>query len=200
MPVSCPPSRPAFSAPCPYTGESPPGGPAPHTQPSCHLGHLPLPTAAGLPLAPLRQQPWATWVGIQRVSACRHFPVLLGERGPVNPRSVPTRAGDRGVAGGARPQKPQPENRASQGMPEQDPPLWARSDLRDRSCPGQGALLRDELSWADFPALCSFSEVLSLLGWLSDKSGQALGNFGIDHLVMSMCRVLSCVVGRGCLL
>ena len=94
----------------------------------------------------------------------------------MNPRSVPTRAGDRGVAGGARPQKPQPENRASQGMPEQDPPLWARSDLRDRSCPGQGALLRDELSWADFPALCSFSEVLSLLGWLSDKSGQALGN------------------------
>ena len=25
-------------------------------------------------------------------------------------------------------------------------------------------------------------------------------DFGIDHLVMSMCRVFSCVVGRGCLL
>jgi len=25
-------------------------------------------------------------------------------------------------------------------------------------------------------------------------------DFGIDHLVMSMCRVISCVVGRGCLL
>ena len=24
-------------------------------------------------------------------------------------------------------------------------------------------------------------------------------NFGVDHLVMSMCRVFSCVVGRGCL-
>ena len=25
-------------------------------------------------------------------------------------------------------------------------------------------------------------------------------DFGVDHLVMSMCRVVSCVVGRGCLL
>ena len=25
-------------------------------------------------------------------------------------------------------------------------------------------------------------------------------DFGVDHLVMSMCRVFSCVVGRGCLL
>ena len=25
-------------------------------------------------------------------------------------------------------------------------------------------------------------------------------DFGIDHLVMSMCRIFSCVVGRGCLL
>ena len=24
--------------------------------------------------------------------------------------------------------------------------------------------------------------------------------FGVDHLVMSMCRIFSCVVGRGCLL
>ena len=27
-----------------------------------------------------------------------------------------------------------------------------------------------------------------------------LSDFGVDHLVMSMCRVFSCVVGRGCLL
>ena len=27
-----------------------------------------------------------------------------------------------------------------------------------------------------------------------------ISDFGIDHLVMSMCRVFSCVVGRGCLL
>ena len=25
-------------------------------------------------------------------------------------------------------------------------------------------------------------------------------DFGVDHLVMSMCRVFSCVAGRGCLL
>jgi len=25
-------------------------------------------------------------------------------------------------------------------------------------------------------------------------------DFGVDHLVMSMCRIFSCVVGRGCLL
>ena len=25
-------------------------------------------------------------------------------------------------------------------------------------------------------------------------------DFGVDHLVVSMCRVISCVVGRGCLL
>jgi len=25
-------------------------------------------------------------------------------------------------------------------------------------------------------------------------------DFGVDHLVMSMCRVFSCVVGRGCVL
>jgi len=27
-----------------------------------------------------------------------------------------------------------------------------------------------------------------------------LSDFGVDHLVISMCRVFSCVVGRGCLL
>ena len=26
-----------------------------------------------------------------------------------------------------------------------------------------------------------------------------LSDFGIDYLVMTMCRVVSCVVGRGCL-
>ena len=25
-------------------------------------------------------------------------------------------------------------------------------------------------------------------------------DFGVDHLVMSMCRAFSCIVGRGCLL
>ena len=38
---------------------------------------------------------------------------------------------------------------------------------------------------------CSFRSYL----WLKRKS-----DFGIDHLVMSMCKFISCVIGRGCLL
>ena len=43
----------------------------------------------------------------------------------------------------------------------------------------------------------------SLFCWLyRDSPSLAAENiiFGIDYLVMSMCRVVSCVVGRGCLL
>ena len=35
---------------------------------------------------------------------------------------------------------------------------------------------------------------------LNQMSYQGSPDFGIDHLVTSMCRVVSCVVGRGCLL
>ena len=39
------------------------------------------------------------------------------------------------------------------------------------------------------------TELLHL--WLQEYNQS---DFGVDHLVMSMCRVFSCVVGRGCLL
>ena len=35
--------------------------------------------------------------------------------------------------------------------------------------------------------------------WLY-RASPSLADFGVDHLVMSMCRVFSCVVGRECLL
>ena len=35
---------------------------------------------------------------------------------------------------------------------------------------------------------------------MSDCKEYNQSDFGVDHLVMSMCRVFSCVVGRGCLL
>ena len=48
---------------------------------------------------------------------------------------------------------------------------------------------------------------LQVLFWLTVKSFSIFGckeynqsDFGIDHLVMSTCRVVSCVVGKGCLL
>ena len=37
------------------------------------------------------------------------------------------------------------------------------------------------------------------LNW-TDRAEYNQSDFGADHLVMSMCRVFSCVVGRGCLL
>ena len=43
-----------------------------------------------------------------------------------------------------------------------------------------------------------FADCIELLHlWLKEYNQS---DFGIDHLVMSICRVVSCVVGRGCLL
>ena len=47
-------------------------------------------------------------------------------------------------------------------------------------------------SWSCFCWLYRASPPLAI------KNNQS--DFGVDHLVMSMCRVFSCVVGRGCLL
>ena len=55
-------------------------------------------------------------------------------------------------------------------------------------------------SWSEPHAAPSlvFADCIELLYlWLQKYSQSA---FNIDHLVMSMCRVFSCVVGRGCLL
>ena len=43
-----------------------------------------------------------------------------------------------------------------------------------------------------------FADCIELLHLCCKEYNQS--DFGIDHLVMSMCRVFSCVVGRGCLL
>ena len=43
-----------------------------------------------------------------------------------------------------------------------------------------------------------FADCIELLHLGCKEYNQS--DFGVDHLVMSMCRVLSCVVGRGCLL
>ena len=47
-------------------------------------------------------------------------------------------------------------------------------------------------------------DVLFIIGDWNAKVGSqetpgVTGKFGVDHLVMSMCRVFSCVSGRGCL-
>ena len=44
----------------------------------------------------------------------------------------------------------------------------------------------------------AFADCIKLLIFGHKEYNQS--DFGIDHLVMSMCRVVSCVVGRGCLL
>ena len=57
-------------------------------------------------------------------------------------------------------------------------------------------------------ALIKWKNAQRLVSFISmgDKSNHRIshqqwrGDFTIDHLVMSMCRVFSCVVGRGCLL
>ena len=49
---------------------------------------------------------------------------------------------------------------------------------------------------APSPVFADCIELLHL--WLQRIYNQS--DFGVDHLVMSMCRVFSCVVGRGCLL
>ena len=43
-----------------------------------------------------------------------------------------------------------------------------------------------------------FDDSIELLHHGSKEYNQS--DFGVDHLVMAMCRVFSCVVGRGCLL
>ena len=43
-----------------------------------------------------------------------------------------------------------------------------------------------------------FADCIELLHFGCKEYNQS--DFGVDHLVMSMCRVFSCVVGRGCLL
>ena len=46
--------------------------------------------------------------------------------------------------------------------------------------------------------LKEISPGISLEGMMLKEYNQS--DFGVDHLVMSTCRVFSCVVGRGCLL
>lgn len=138
--------------------------------------HLPLPTVAGSASGPTSP---ASLGHRGRASEGLSLSALSSpswRKGPRAPYVCAYEGRGQRCGGWSQASQATPENRASQRVPERDPPLWARSDLRDRSCPGQGALLRDEFSWADFPALCPFSEVLSLLSWLPDKSGQALGN------------------------
>ena len=43
-----------------------------------------------------------------------------------------------------------------------------------------------------------FADCIELLHLWLQRYNQS--DFGVDHLVLSMCRVFSCVVGRGCLL
>ena len=43
-----------------------------------------------------------------------------------------------------------------------------------------------------------FADYIELLHLCCKEYNQSY--FGVDHLVMSMCRVFSCVVGKGCLL
>ena len=43
-----------------------------------------------------------------------------------------------------------------------------------------------------------FADCIKLLHFQCKEYNQS--DFGVDHLVMSMCRVFSCVVRRGCLL
>ena len=52
--------------------------------------------------------------------------------------------------------------------------------------------------WATVRSWSCFADCIELLHlWLQEYNRF---DFGVDHLVMSMCRVFSCVVGRGCLL
>ena len=64
--------------------------------------------------------------------------------------------------------------------------------------------LKRQIRWSGIPI--SFRILHSLL-WSDCIELSIFGckeynqfDFGVDHLVMSMCRVFSCVVGRGCLL
>ena len=46
----------------------------------------------------------------------------------------------------------------------------------------------------------SFADCVELWLYIFGCKEYNQSDFGVDHLVMSMCRVFSCVVGRGCLL
>ena len=48
--------------------------------------------------------------------------------------------------------------------------------------------------------ICFFSWVEHSLSYLGEYKRSIQPDFGIEHLLISMCRVFSCVVGRGCLL
>ena len=52
--------------------------------------------------------------------------------------------------------------------------------------------------WATASPGLVFADCVELLHLCCKEYNQS--DFGIDYLVMSMCRVISCVVGRGCLL
>ena len=52
--------------------------------------------------------------------------------------------------------------------------------------------------WATASSWSCFCWLYRASSSLASKNNQS--DFGIDHLVMAMCRVFSCVVGRGCLL
>ena len=59
-------------------------------------------------------------------------------------------------------------------------------------------------SWWCHPIISATVRSWSHFSWLYRASPSLAeynqSDFSIDHLVMSMCRVVSCVVGRGCLL
>ena len=52
--------------------------------------------------------------------------------------------------------------------------------------------------WATVSSQSCFADCIELSIFACKEYNQS--DFGIDHLVMSMCRVLACVVGRWCLL
>ena len=75
-----------------------------------------------------------------------------------------------------------------------------KKNRRRRESESQFVNLSIKSSWSEpqsVPGLV-FADCIELLHlWLQEYNQS---DFGIDHLVMSMCRVFSCVVGRGCLL
>ena len=55
--------------------------------------------------------------------------------------------------------------------------------------------LEQKLTFSFFQLLLTVQS-FSIFDWKEYNQS----DFGINHLVMSMCRVISCVVGKGCLL
>ena len=75
--------------------------------------------------------------------------------------------------------------------------VWFRSYLNDLVV--LPTLFNFSLNWA---IRSSWPEAQSAPGLVFANCCKEYNqsDFGVDHLVMSMCRVFSCVVGRGCLL